>query len=419
MGDLPLPLPLFRGGCTCGPGMRWFEKLVEAAHRHGASVIRVRTGERFTFRIRGETQILGTHPVQEADLLERLCEVLPQEFSAIVATGVAAEFEYVVVPWAPVFADTFRGPRGFVLSVRLTPQDEADDEAEKTADAPPVPGAGEFVLTPSVTEIDRILRAGFAAGGSQILITPAAPLTLRIGSELIRVTEHALAPDFVRDLAESLLGPAERQLLREGGDVELEIGVPPWAPCAANVFLAGGRPHVVIQLPGANVERPPAPPPPASEDIRRPSPRATEEGAMAEIIDCLNQATAKRWEAAERMNGLERTQADLRAQLDASQQGITKAAELERRLGRAVDDIQELVRDLRPSLGLMALRARLKRAVALLAEAERERPPRPPDRGEGGAGVHALLPKDPPERPRPSLRALPPDSPERDPPSGP
>lgn len=411
MGDLPLPLPLFRGGCTCGPGMRWFERLVEAAHRHGASVIRVRTGERFTFRIRGETQILGTHPVQEADLLERLCEVLPQEFSAIVATGVACEFEYVVVPWAPVSADTFRGPRGFVLSVRLTPQDEADDEAEKTADAPPAPGAGELVLTPSVTEIDRILRAGFAAGASQILITPAAPLTLRIGSELVRVTEHALAPDFVRDLAESLLDPAERQLLREGGDVELEMGVPPWAPCAASVFLAGGRPHVVIQLPVANVERPPAPPPPASEDIRRPSPRATEEGAMAEIIDCLNQANAKCIEAADEMTRLGQVHAELRLRQAAVIEGIRKAAELGRRLEEAVVEIRELTRDLRPSLGLNALRARLTQATTVLAEALTDRPDKPPDLDEGRPGVHALLPRNPPGRPGPALRARPPESP--------
>ncbi len=281
---------------------------------------------------------------------------------------------------------------------------------------PPIFADSDFELHPREREIDTILRSAFAAGASQVLLSPASPLIFRVGPELVRATPHVLTPGFVADVAESLLEPAERQMFREAGDFELELGLPPWASCRVNIFLAGGQPHLVIGLPGAPVERAPAPP---DADVRRPSLRATEEGAMAEIVDCLNEVTEKRRESEIRIARWARVLQRLRVRLAAAERGVRKETRLESRLHRAAAEIQELVRDLRPSLGLDALKARLKYAVNALERAMEEDRGEDPGPGDGGAGVPALLPKDPPGRPRPALRAPRPDSPERDPPSGP
>ncbi|MCE9581216.1 MAG: hypothetical protein K8T20_01740 [Planctomycetes bacterium] len=268
MSDLPGDPPAVRGGCVLGAGMRWFEKLLEAAFRHGATNIRVRAGSRFAFRIAGQTQILGKSPVRQEDLLDRLREILPPEQGDRLAGGGEMEFEFAVIPWCPARAHVFHGVRGLVLSVRLGLLEEVAGQVSFSSTGSSILGDGELRITPSVREIERILRAAFAAGASQVLVATGNPLTMRVGPEIVRVTEHSLTLEFVKDLVDSILDDAVWKSLESEGDIEFEIALPPYAPCLGSVFSVGSRPSLQVRLPGIEVERAKPLPEPSPESVR-------------------------------------------------------------------------------------------------------------------------------------------------------
>jgi hypothetical protein len=281
MGQHPGELPVVRGGCVRGTGMCWFEKLVDAAYRNGATIIRARAGSKFAFRIGGETQVIGTIPVREADLLGRLREVLAPGLQQRISEREDLQFEHAVVPWAPARAHIFRGYHGLVMSVWLG---QGEDSAAGSAPAreAPVLSDADLVITPSVRDIDRLLTAGLGLGASQLLLKPGSQAVFRMGSDFRPISPNALSDAEVSRLLAEFLTPMEAATLRMEGDVDVDLAYPPFDFCFLHVFLSSGRPTVVATFPGVAVERPPAldlprkefaaPPPPPGPVLDRGNP---------------------------------------------------------------------------------------------------------------------------------------------------
>lgn len=150
----------------------------------------------------------------------------------------------------------------------------------------PIFPEGELSVRPQERRIDMILRAGFAAGASQVLMRAGAPLALRIGPAFIRPGAHGLSVDFVELVAGEIVTPSEREGLAADEELEVEVGVSPFAPCTASVFLGAGKPSVLVRLPGVEVEREEAPVAKAEEIKPAPLILSTE-GCRREIRDCI------------------------------------------------------------------------------------------------------------------------------------
>ncbi|MEK7467219.1 MAG: hypothetical protein AAB074_07395 [Planctomycetota bacterium] len=400
--------PILRGGCVHRARMRWFEKLVVAAYRQGATVIRARAGQRFAFRFGGETRTIGTHPVREEDLLDRLGELLPKSLARFLRVGGQVAFEYVIVPWAPAHAHIFHGVRGLVMGVRLggdgegvpqraTPpasrkpvpgEEETQlsklvqpsippDSGEPNLPIAPVFGEGEIEIRPSERDIDRILRAAFTAGASQVLIKPRAPLALKIGAGFVRPGAHGLSADFVEKLLGEILTAEERFLLLPDAELQVEIGVCPFATCAAEIFLGGGEPSLLIRLPGTELtrEEPPAAPP--AEALRQPPPSLTVEGCRREIRDCIQQCALLHdrrvaESAAARQKRPVAGEDSRELRLD-----YVKWLESRRRSRRLIDRLRAVVSSTERETSLEMVRAILRESVGIHIEMKDLKPPLP------------------------------------------
>lgn len=276
---------------------------------------------------------------------------------------------------------------------------------------PPIFPDGDIPTFPRERDIDRLVRAAVAAGASQVLVTPSRPVTLRVGVTLERLSAEPASVQFVRDLLDSLTTPPERELLAQAGDLELEIVVSPCLPCPGSVFLAGALPHLVIHIAGCEVERRPSPD--GSQDLQLAAvgAGATTLELLSRLAACLDLAESRRKATQE---------AYVRSGPAAVRERVTRAERRLLRLEAVVAEIRALTRDLRPSTDRALLEARLRLALSALKSVNLEDPDAGEDGpGDGGAGVPARLPKDPPTRPRPGLRAEPPESPAGDPPATP
>ncbi|KAF0240878.1 MAG: hypothetical protein FD180_4729 [Planctomycetota bacterium] len=346
--------PVIRGGCRQRARMRWFEKLVVAAYRNGATVIRARAGQRFAFRFGGETRTIGTRPVREEDLLDRLGELLPKELDGLLRAGGHVEYEYVVLPWAPVRASIFNGVRGLVMSVRLGAVDEGIARQEPPP-RPPLFDEGEMEIRPSERDIDRILRAAMTAGASQVLIKPRAPLALKIGTAFVRPGAHGLSADFVEKLLGEVLTLEERVLLIPDAEIQVEIGVCPFASCEASAFLGGGP-----------------------DDLRSPLPVLTVEGCRREIVECCEECAQLHDRRVAAAAAVRRAHDGPGTDTRAFRLEALKWPESRRRSRRLIDRLRAVAGP-QPDQSLETARAILREAVSILAEL-REMKPALPDR---------------------------------------
>lgn len=271
---------------------------------------------------------------------------------------------------------------------------------------PPIFPDGDIPTFPREREIDRLIRAAVAAGASQVLLAPSRPVTFRVGTRLERPSAEPLSLQFLRDLMDLLTTPPERELLSQTGDLEMEIVVTPFLPCPASAFLAGALPHLVIQIAGGEVERRPALEEPVALELAVAGAGDTSRELLARLAACLDKAEARRRETQD---------AYVRSGPDAVREQASRAERRLLRLEAVVAEVRALTRDLRPSTGREILEARLRLALSALKSVSLGEA----DSGDGGAGVPARLPEDPPSRPRPGLHAPPPESPEGDPPATP
>lgn len=126
---------------------------------------------------------------------------------------------------------------------------------------------GPIELTPRARAIDRILRAALQSGASQVLLTPGKPIQFRVQANWTDANEEQMPAAAIRAIVDELMNEAKWAALREEGDVEIEVVVPPLETCRATVSRAAEHEFLVVTLPGAAIVPANPLPPPQPESV--------------------------------------------------------------------------------------------------------------------------------------------------------
>jgi len=96
-------------------------------------------------------------------------------------------------------------------------------------------------------KIHPYLKLAIDQGASDLYFTPSAPAMLRVEGEMVAIGRTVLTPDYVNDLVQSILTPAQLDHFREHLELDLALSVPGMGRFRVNIFTQRGSAAMVMR----------------------------------------------------------------------------------------------------------------------------------------------------------------------------
>lgn len=235
-------------------------------------------------------------------------------------------------------------------------------------------------------ELGKLLRMDWESRIWAVRVGGPVPVHFWVGRKKQAMgRERPDGTRFVDEAASAAFGTDWQGRLQDQGYLEASVVAPPLTPIEIGLYVAQGHPRLLIFLPGDRIQSAPQ----RNEWIC--DERALRRALTTEIVDCWSAAigeAARRFEVSARLGPGDVTGV-------AARSIARMLAERLRRLVDAAKGEKDIIR-----LRDLCFTARARLGLPWIE-------PIVPggDPGEGGAGVLAVLPRNPPFKPRPSLKA--------------